>query len=101
MKKALLRFIAYGDEENSLFVKVKCFEGEGDEAPLIAISRDGVVSIVVKDFEIDYERSGKLWFNMLDFCFDDDPNDETGTIFVSMKKKNDKFFFVTIKSLDE
>ena len=98
MKKALLRFIVDEDEENSLFVKVKCFEGEGDNAPLIAISRDGVASIVVNDFEIDYERSGKLWFNMLNFYFDDD---EFGTIFVSVKNKNDKFLFVSIKSLDE
>jgi hypothetical protein len=103
MKKALLRF--YVQEDKSLCVKITCDEEcEGKEAPRISVAPDGEVVISVLDFEIDYEKSGKLWFNQLNFYFGPDAReDETkvGCIFVKVKNADDGLMNVSIQPLDE
>ncbi len=105
MKKALLRF--FTQEDKSLCVKIVCDEElEGKEAPLIGVSPYGryaraIVSVL--DFEIDYENSGKLWFNELVFSFKPNSPDETkeGCILVEVKDKENGVINVGIQSLDE
>lgn len=102
MKKALLRF--FTEEDKSLCVKITCDEKlEGKEAPQIGISPDGEAIVSVLDFEIDYEKSGKLWFNQLDFWFSPDSKDETkvGCIFVKVKNVDDGVINVGIQPFDE
>ncbi len=55
------------------------------------------------DFEIDYEKSGKLWFNQLNFSFGPDTKDETkeGCIYVKVKNVDDGIVNVSIQPIDE
>lgn len=102
MKKALLRFLI--EEDKALCVKVTCDEeNEGKEAPHIGISPNGEAVVSVLDFEIDYEKSGKLWFNQLNFWFLPDTKEETklGCIYVKVKDAEDGIIDVGIQPLDE
>jgi len=102
MKKALLRFFI--QEDKALCVKVTCDEkNEGKEAPQIGVSPDGDAIVSVLDFEVDYEKSGKLWFNQLDLSFRPASKDETkeGCIFVKVKDVDDGVINVGIQPLDE
>ena len=102
MKKALLRF--FTEEDKSLCIKITCDEeNEGKEAPQIGVSPDGDTIVSVLDFEIDYEKSGKLWFNQLDLLFYPASKGETkeGCIFVKVKDVDDGVINVGIQPLDE
>ena len=102
MKKALLRFFI--EEDKSLCIKITCDEEcEGKEAPRIGVSPNGVAVVAVLDFEIDYEKSGKLWLNQLDFWFKPASKEETkvGCIYAKVIDVNDGILNVSIQPLDE
>ena len=92
MKKALLRFFVEDKEKKSLYVMITCNEeNDGEDAPVIAISPDdnGTALLSVLDFEIDHEKSGKLWINDLELSLDDKIYDDGvgGVLWVKNKSK--------------
>lgn len=101
MKKTLLKFFV--EKDQPLYVKITCNEEyEGKEAPQINISQDCKVMVSVLGFEIDYEKSGKLWFNRLDFFFiaDSEEKPNEGSIHIEVKNVKD-FITVCIQPLYE
>ena len=95
--ESLLKFFV--EEDKTLRVKIKC-EKEGD--PQIGIRPDGTAVVKVDDFEIDYENSGKLWFNQLDIYYGSDDKEETKLgLFLVRPKDEDEVINVIVKPLWE
>ena len=93
--EALLQFFV--EEDKTLRVKIKC-EKEGD--PQIDIRPDGTAVVKVDDFEIDYENSGKLWFNQLEIYYRSDDKEETKLgSFLVRPKDEDGVITVIVKLL--
>lgn len=102
MKKALLKFFLSVD--NPLFVKITCDEEcEGEMSPLIGITPEGEFAVSVLDFEVDYVKSGKLWFNDMNLQFSvDTPRDQKqGVIYVKLRGVDDGVLNVGVQILKE
>ena len=78
--------------ENALCIKFTQAVEEGQSTPEIGVTNFEVL-ISVKDYEVDYEQSGKLWFNDLELSFSPD-GDETkcGVIAVKVKDVEEPLF---------
>ena len=100
MEKYLIKFWSENDVKFEKMLVIEFTPDEDDEtnsvgAPGIYVSSTGDVYLSVKSFKIDYEKSGKCWFNDLRIRFtpDDGESKELGVITVWSVEEGTGFMF--------